>query len=596
MECHTVDAAQRAPLEELPPNKKRKMSTVVAADATLTPPHSTLRKVSTPANKDQSVRPLSPELSSPIRPHRARKSKSETGMITTRSSNSQTIEELIEAFSDKERLCSLQDPQKKPPFSYAMLIGLAILQSPEARLTLSQIYHWITTHFPYYKPRDAGWQNSIRHNLSLNDAFIKADKSIDGKGHFWQVKAGCENKFFKGDHSGDEIKKKLRALCATVEPVEASAFQVQTSTHQAIPSKSKPQESRESHPKAEEPVHASKSKSYDNYEDFRRKYWNPDTSDISFDSDDDADLEHKRYACNQDAELASSPHAAQRSPTPFGLGNSVDKSADQDAFVDDVNENPVAADQYDYQTQMSTNNPPHFKKSHSAIDVQRNNIYDSQDEFWRGSLGMTSSPKDFKKYTCSFNTNFELSPIPKTINSGPLLEPLCSPNRNMDGVANPASDLLKTPKIKQFGAFAENSPLPLTETPRDPASLRKWRTPNIILEDFCRSPALIRPSGTPILSIDDCMIDELTNTKVDPKQARKLGVPSTPGSLARAQKFFENIRFSSSGLFGVDVCSVLKRAVENCDSAAHSSSKEDRKLGVPFQGFNDKLSSTKDVK
>ncbi|EGV60587.1 hypothetical protein CANTEDRAFT_132311 [Yamadazyma tenuis ATCC 10573] len=85
----------------------------------------------------------------------------------------------------------------KPPYSYATLIGMSILSHPDKRLTLSSIYQWISETFKYYKKEDVGWQNSIRHNLSLNKAFIKGEKSKDGKGHFWCIEAGCEDQFLK---------------------------------------------------------------------------------------------------------------------------------------------------------------------------------------------------------------------------------------------------------------------------------------------------------------------------------------------------------------------------------------------------------------
>ena len=87
--------------------------------------------------------------------------------------------------------------QEKPPYSYATLIGIAILSQPEKRLTLSNIYQWISDTFKFYKKGDVGWQNSIRHNLSLNKAFVKAEKSKDGKGHYWRIKPGFEEQFLK---------------------------------------------------------------------------------------------------------------------------------------------------------------------------------------------------------------------------------------------------------------------------------------------------------------------------------------------------------------------------------------------------------------
>lgn len=91
------------------------------------------------------------------------------------------------------------DDGSKPNLSYAALIGMALLRSPTRRLTLSQIYKWITTNYSFYKPDDAGWQNSIRHNLSLHKAFHKIERAKDdpGKGCYWSIAAGMEQQFLK---------------------------------------------------------------------------------------------------------------------------------------------------------------------------------------------------------------------------------------------------------------------------------------------------------------------------------------------------------------------------------------------------------------
>ena len=87
----------------------------------------------------------------------------------------------------------------KPPYSYASLIGMSILRAPNRRLTLAQIYKWISDTFSYYRASDTGWQNSIRHNLSLNKAFIKQERPKDdpGKGNYWAIESGMEPQFVK---------------------------------------------------------------------------------------------------------------------------------------------------------------------------------------------------------------------------------------------------------------------------------------------------------------------------------------------------------------------------------------------------------------
>merc|ERR1719192_1228891 len=76
--------------------------------------------------------------------------------------------------------------------SYADLISQAISSSAERRMTLSQIYDWMVANIPYFTDRQsnsksAGWKNSIRHNLSLHQKFVKIPNEGAGKSSWWTL-------------------------------------------------------------------------------------------------------------------------------------------------------------------------------------------------------------------------------------------------------------------------------------------------------------------------------------------------------------------------------------------------------------------------
>ncbi|XP_078082028.1 forkhead box protein N1-like [Mustelus asterias] len=78
----------------------------------------------------------------------------------------------------------------KPIYSYSILIYMALKNSKAGSLPVSEIYNFMTEHFPYFKTAPDGWKNSVRHNLSLNKCFEKVENKSGGasrKGCLWTL-------------------------------------------------------------------------------------------------------------------------------------------------------------------------------------------------------------------------------------------------------------------------------------------------------------------------------------------------------------------------------------------------------------------------
>lgn len=361
----------------------------------------------------------------------------------------------------------------KPPYSYATLIGMSILSNAEKKLTLSQIYQWISDTFKYYRREEVGWQNSIRHNLSLNKAFIKGEKSKDGKGHFWCIQPGCEEQFLRSKnskkHSYQEI---IDQIYASIRPPKSSINSIPSS-----PTVS--------------------------HEDLKRKASDTDDAASYNTYGDDEDQEDEEYTRS----ILDPPTKKQRLLSATTGNGTLESIPNLEAPFSQWQATPNGFKISNSPNSSHSNNPPQFVVSESP----------DKPLLAGKNLTFTSS------FSC--NSNLELSPI-RPSETGPLLEPL-----------TPANNIYKTGSLlnHQLSAFhyqshhphlsssttstllqqsiqqpynvktpksCSRTPLRNSRTPQTTSIMKKlWNSPSY-LEEFYYSP-LISSSHAALNSYDD---------------------------------------------------------------------------------------------
>ena len=87
---------------------------------------------------------------------------------------------------------------------------MAIMSSPSKRMQLSEIYQWISEKYPYFKLKERSWRNSVRHNLSLNECFVKSGRSENGKGSYWSIHPANIEDFTQGDFRRRRARTRVR--------------------------------------------------------------------------------------------------------------------------------------------------------------------------------------------------------------------------------------------------------------------------------------------------------------------------------------------------------------------------------------------------
>ncbi|KAL8943405.1 MAG: hypothetical protein Q9216_001114, partial [Gyalolechia sp. 2 TL-2023] len=143
------------------------------------------------ANGQAALAPAPPNFVRPSTPVRSPKRLQQSSSSAVKNSSGYAGTYSAYRMETTEQIDYSTDATKdlKPSIPYGVMITQAILSKKDETITLNDIYEWIRANFAYYRHLTTNWQNSIRHNLSLNTAFEKVPRGPNepGKGMKWHI-------------------------------------------------------------------------------------------------------------------------------------------------------------------------------------------------------------------------------------------------------------------------------------------------------------------------------------------------------------------------------------------------------------------------
>ncbi len=94
---------------------------------------------------------------------------------------------------------------KKPKATYMELIVQALLTNPAHKMELCDVYNHMMKNHAYYRTCTVTWKNTVRHNLSTMECFVKAGKGSNG--YYWGIHPACVKMLQSGDYRRHEARR-----------------------------------------------------------------------------------------------------------------------------------------------------------------------------------------------------------------------------------------------------------------------------------------------------------------------------------------------------------------------------------------------------